>query len=88
MNFQGVPILKNYDVIWKVHFSVGVERISHKKWLNLEFLGVKLFTKIKNYSVNCHPGGHVMIVVIPACILQNSSCFPRDVKIFMFFFHT
>ena len=62
MNFQGVPILKNYDVIRKVHFSVGVERISHKKWLNLEFLGVKLFTKIKNYSVNCHSGGHVMIM--------------------------
>ena len=63
MNFQGggLPILSNYDVTWKVHFSVEMGKIFHEKWLNLECLGVKLFKKIKNYGINCHPGGHVTI---------------------------
>ena len=49
INFQGgggwLPILSNYNVTWKVHFSVEVGKIFHEKWLNLECSGVKLFTK-------------------------------------------
>ena len=80
----GLPILSNYDVTWKVYFSVEVGKIFHEKWLNLDCLRVKLFIKIKKlwHQLSSRGSCH-SYVVIPAPILQNSNCFARGVKIFM-----
>ena len=66
MNFQGgLPGDYQFCRIMMSHgkfiFSVELGKIFLEKWLNLECFGVKLFTKIKNYDINCHPGGHVAI---------------------------